>query len=1098
MNVQNVQLTEKNIKDLFSATIYQRGRRYYTGGRVHHLHFNTSTNSWLAEVEGTETYIVSTRFKKRSVFYDCNCPAARQYAGPCKHVAAVLLKIYEYQEEGRTASQSGSAKPDRSATQPSSTRKTDLAQLHKQQAVTGQLIETFTRFQQKKHEREQIGQKQPLRVEWTLKQWRPSIYQPAWLALQMKVGRDRTYVVRKIGNFIESVINQVPYTFTNRFSFDPEQDGFADNDMAVIDLLSEQMKGEKAYRTAQYTYGSPMFSDERKVIILPIFFPALLNKLKTSTLYFDNDSGDDGQVAVHENTFPLTFRLDETPSGEFQLNLSNMTGADYLEQYGYIFKKNALYALPPDQKELIGELFSTVQRSQLSALPISEDQIEPFLSHAAPSLKRIGQLTIADKVSKRIAVYPLHAELLVDRQDDQLLVQLNYHYGDVTVNPFDQNESTDREERILIRDAEKEQGIMDTLESAALKFNGKQVYAEGEEAIYDFLFVTLPQLEERAEIRLTNPVKTLLMPEQRSPFVSIDLDSDENWLDVQFKMDGIEEQDIQKIIQSIVEKKRYYRLPNGAFVSLQDQEFQSAAQILDDLKISGKELQQNQLKLPLYRGGQIESIVGEKHSSVGFGKTFRRFLNRLKNPEAIEFDVPQSLHAKLRDYQFYGYQWLKTLGYYGLGGILADEMGLGKTPQSIAYLTSEKEMNPDVQPALIVAPASLTYNWKNELQKFAPDLQAVVLSGTVQERKLLFQQGQRPDIWITSYHTLRQDISLYENQTFSTLILDEAQTIKNFNTKTAKAVRQINARNRFALSGTPIENSIDELWSIFQTILPGFFPSLAAFKKIENEKIAKMIRPFLLRRLKKDVLAELPDKIETVQSSELTKEQKEIYLAYLRKIQKETKESLESEGFQKSRIKILGGLTRLRQICCHPALFVENYHGESGKLQQLRELVSTCLENGRRMLIFSQFTSMLAIIRQELEQEGLTFFYLDGKTPAKERVDLVDQFNRGENSIFLLSLKAGNTGLNLTGADTVILYDLWWNPAVEDQAVGRAHRIGQRQVVQVVRLITQGTIEEKIHKLQQNKKDLIETVVQPGDQSLTRLSEKEIREILSI
>ncbi len=381
---------------------------------------------------------------------------------------------------------------------------------------------------------------------------------------------------------------------------------------------------------------------------------------------------------------------------------------------------------------------------------------------------------------------------------------------------------------------------------------------------------------------------------------------------------------------------------------------------------------------------------------------------------------------------------------------------------------------------LIVSPASLIYNWKNELAKFAPDLHAVVASGTVQEREDLYQQEAKPDLWITSYQTLRQDIGTYENQEFSTLILDEAQTIKNFNTKTAKSVRVVKARNRFALSGTPVENSIDELWSIFQTILPGFFSKLSDFKKMDQEKIVRMIRPFLLRRIKKDVLSELPDKIETVHTSELTKEQKELYLAYLQKIQKETKDSLENEGFQKSRMKILAGLTRLRQICCHPALFVDDYQGASGKLQQLLELISDALESGRRILIFSQFTSMLAIIRQAFTEQGVSFFYLDGQTRAKDRVEMVDQFNQGEKNVFLISLKAGNTGLNLTGADTVILYDLWWNPAVENQAVGRVHRIGQRNVVQVVRLITQGTIEEKIHDLQQNKRDLIESVVQPA------------------
>lgn len=397
-----------------------------------------------------------------------------------------------------------------------------------------------------------------------------------------------------------------------------------------------------------------------------------------------------------------------------------------------------------------------------------------------------------------------------------------------------------------------------------------------------------------------------------------------------------------------------------------------------------------------------------------------------------------------------------------------------------------------------MAPASLVYNWKNEFKKFAPSLTVEVMIGNPQERMEKLQSDMVPNVWITSYPTLRQDIDYYNQVEFGTLILDEAQAIKNHITKTAKAVREIQAKTKFALSGTPIENSIDELWSIFQAIIPDFFPNQKAFRQLEQAKVAKMIRPFLLRRVKKDVLNDLPDKIETEVYSELTKQQKELYVAYLEKIQNEAKESIQEEGFQKSRIKLLAGLTRLRQLCCHPSLFVENYKGDSGKLQQLMEIVDHAIENGRRLLIFSQFTSMLSIIRDQFTKAGLEYFYLDGQTAPKERVKMVDQFNEGNANVFLISLKAGNTGLNLTGADTVILYDLWWNPAVEEQAAGRAHRIGQKNVVQVIRLISQGTIEEKIYELQQNKRELIKTVIETGDQAVSKITEEEIREILGI
>jgi SNF2 family DNA or RNA helicase len=518
-----------------------------------------------------------------------------------------------------------------------------------------------------------------------------------------------------------------------------------------------------------------------------------------------------------------------------------------------------------------------------------------------------------------------------------------------------------------------------------------------------------------------------------------------------------------------------------------------------EFQIKPQQLQQESIKLPVHRGIQLDDIMNKENGgNAKYGRQFHRLLSRLKNPEELDCEIPKSLQAELRDYQYYGFQWLRTLRYYQLGGILADDMGLGKTLQAIAFILSLFEENQDLKPALIVAPASLVYNWKNEFQKFAPTLTAEVLIGTPQERVDKLQNQPLPNVWITSYPTLRQDCKFYNEHQFSTLILDEAQSIKNYLTKTAKAVREIQVETVIALSGTPIENSIDELWSIFQTVMPAFFPNQKRFRQLEPDKIARMIRPFLLRRVKKDVVKELPDKIETVHYSDLTKQQKKLYLAYLEKIQQETRESLEVDGFQKSQIKILAGLTRLRQLCCHPSLFLEDYHEDSGKLEQLMEIVESAVDNGRRILIFSQFTSMLSIIKEKLRKLEIEHFYLDGQTKPKDRVDMVDQFNQGIGDVFLLSLKAGNAGLNLTGADTVILYDLWWNPAVEEQAAGRAHRIGQKNVVQVIRLITQGTIEEKIYELQQSKKELIDTVLHSGDQAMTKLTEQEIREVLNI
>ncbi|TGV05609.1 DEAD/DEAH box helicase, partial [Mesorhizobium sp. M00.F.Ca.ET.186.01.1.1] len=357
---------------------------------------------------------------------------------------------------------------------------------------------------------------------------------------------------------------------------------------------------------------------------------------------------------------------------------------------------------------------------------------------------------------------------------------------------------------------------------------------------------------------------------------------------------------------------------------------------------------------------------------------------------------------------------------------------------------------------------------------FAPELVVRIVDGSRQERNTAREEAEAVDVLITSYPLLRRDCAEYAERTFHTLFLDEAQAFKNHTTQTAQAVKSIQAGQRFALTGTPIENRLEELWSIYDVVFPELFPQRKAFQDLPREVIAKRARPFLLRRLKSEVLQELPEKIETLQATALLPEQQKLYIAYLAKLQQDAVKHLNEQTFDKNRIKILAGLTRLRQLCCHPALFVEGYEGSSAKFEQLLEVLEECLGAGTRVLLFSQFTEMLAIIGRELGDHGIPFFYLDGNTPAAERIELCNRFNDGECDLFLMSLKAGGTGLNLTGADTVILYDLWWNPAVEEQAADRAHRIGQKRVVQVIRLVAQGTVEEKMYELQQKKTHMIE------------------------
>ena len=475
-----------------------------------------------------------------------------------------------------------------------------------------------------------------------------------------------------------------------------------------------------------------------------------------------------------------------------------------------------------------------------------------------------------------------------------------------------------------------------------------------------------------------------------------------------------------------------------------------------------------------------------------------------------ELKLPEGLNASLRNYQETGFKWLKTLDSYNFGGILADDMGLGKTIQLVSVILSYVENLGDMEslkPSLVICPSSLTLNWFNEIKKFAPSLKVLLINGNAQERKNKIEKINDYNVIIESYDILKRDIEIYKekNYEFKYAIADEAQYIKNNNTQNFKAIKEINAETRFALTGTPIENSLSELWSIFDFVMPGYLFSYRKFKElyetpiVKNEdqsamkKLKMLIEPFILRRIKEDVLTELPDKTITILNNEMEEEQQKIYMSYMAQVKQEIETEISVNGFEKSQIKILSLLMRLRQICCHPSLFIENYKGESSKLKQCIQIVKNAIESGHKILLFSGYTTMFEIIEQELKKENITYYKLTGQTKVGDRIKLVDEFNENPDiKVFLISLKAGGTGLNLIGADMVIHYDPWWNLSAENQATDRTYRIGQKKNVQVYKLITKNSIEEKIYELQQKKAKLIDNMLSTKETFVSKLSKDEI------
>lgn len=489
-----------------------------------------------------------------------------------------------------------------------------------------------------------------------------------------------------------------------------------------------------------------------------------------------------------------------------------------------------------------------------------------------------------------------------------------------------------------------------------------------------------------------------------------------------------------------------------------------------------------------------------------YDEEFTELINSIGNSEiSDDIKIDKDFEEKLRDYQKEGYKWLKTLEKYKFGGILTDDMGLGKTLQIIALLKSETESKTT---SIVVCPSTLVLNWKVEVEKWCDSIKVLIVRGTAEERAEKLSNYQNYDLIITSYDLLKRDIENYEDKNFKYIVADEAQYIKNSSTQNATSLKSLKGEIKFALTGTPIENSIAELWSIFDFIMPGYLYNYNKFKKKFEEPILKfedkealerlkrLISPFILRRVKKDVLTELPEKNITVMKNEMEGEQEKLYLSYLAQTKKELAKELSDSSFEKSKFKILMLLTRLRQICCHPSLFIENYNEGSGKLKQCLDLVTDAINSGHKIFIFSSYTSMFEIIEKEFKKLNIEYFKLVGDTPVSKRIEKVDEFNNNESvKVFLISLKAGGTGLNLTSADVVIHYEPWWNVSSENQATDRAYRIGQKNSVQVYKLITSNSIEEKINKMQERKEKLSKDVLSTEQTFINKMSKEEILDL---
>lgn len=924
---------------------------------------------------------------------------------------------------------------------------------------------------------------------------------------EFKLGRDRFYIVKDLIAFTEAMENGAFVEYSKSLAFHHNPDAFDEEGRKLAGLVVE-LVGSYKECYSQFQKGSfATVPSIRQLNLSRSNRDRFFNLLLGSSLEVEDQRGSSRKMKVLDQNPDLRIFVRKAGKDGIRVFLDKEMFCFAGDRRLYIGYKDSLYCCNPEFTRAAGEFLVQIMQKDVKSheIELNDKDVPLFYERI---LKELEPCCVIDCEGVNLADYQpkeLKARFEFDSPSTrELTLRPILSYGDFSFHPVED----EKVPRAVCRDVPGEYRIS-RLITKYFKYKEQDtanlVIKDDEDTMYRLLTHGIAEFEALGSVYLSERFKAVkVLP---SPNVSIGVNMAGDWLELTIDAGDMSGAELSRILSEYSQKKRYFRLRSGEFIQLEDTGLMSIAQLLEGPLVNRAELLDKKMRLPRYRAFYLDSILKESQGVTFYrDNLFKAVVRGMKSYEDGDFEVPKPLQPVLRGYQKKGFFWLRTLDAYGFGGILADDMGLGKTIQIISVLLDESYQNQQGT-SLIVCPASLVYNWECEFKQFAPELKTLLVTGNAAEREEKLADAARFDVLITSYDLLKRDILLYRGLSFRFQIIDEAQYIKNANTLSAKAVKAVNARTKFALTGTPIENRLSELWSIFDYLMPGFLFTYSRFKKEyeipvikENDEDAlrslhRMIGPFVLRRLKKDVLKDLPDKLETVVYSGFEKEQKDLYTAAAYQL----KQQLEQQdgSFSGDRMQILSQLTRLRQICCDPSLHFENYKGGSAKLDTCMDLLCNGVAGGHKILLFSQFTSMLEIIGKRLVKEGISYYTLIGATSKEERLKMVNSFQKDDTSVFLISLKAGGTGLNLTAADMVIHYDPWWNVAAQNQATDRTHRIGQEKQVAVFKLIMKNTIEENILRLQENKRHLAEQVITGDMVSLSSLTKEELLEILS-
>ena len=1068
------------------------GRKAISGGRLRLEQVGKGFERSGGQVLGQASAIGETERGRKSYFpvrlvfssdealrAECGCPECarsyRQYSGDCrcKYTAGLALLLEEYLKDHNIGDMTDAA-----------------GQYIIESTLWGKLM------------KQTKGPADPMRLEPRLIQKDKKLY------VSFKTGAGRMFVVKNLEEFCEHVKNGEEAVYGSSTVLSHKRENFTEGSLPWLEFVNRIVQEE--VRFADRMEDSWRFSGNRPSVgmLLELFgwrldqFYELMGPSGVEAE--DRDHGKKKQVLYARTGSPrIQVEIEPRYAGGKPGPAEKFDGVQvsgtmpelfYGMDTAYFIEADGLYRQSGELSDGL-ERLADVSMDGSFRFFVGRNRLAEFYHMILPRFREIAQVAEKDGELIRSFLPPRgEYQFYLDAEGGDFVCRPVVRYGNQEYSPVEAVRCIENGQDLMepFRSLAEEAGIaLEVKRRFPVEVPQKEEFSCGgdEEVMYQVAENGVAALASLGEVLCTDRFRGCHVVRRVQTAVGVSVSS--GMLDLKIDTGDIPPEELVDLLHSYRQKKKYHRLKNGTFVRMEESSVGMLEEMAAALRLTPKEMIRGNMHLPVYRALYLDRLL-EEHEDVYSKRDshFKQIVKSFKTIKDADFEEPESLSATMRQYQKNGYRWLRTLESWNFGGILADDMGLGKTLQMIAVLLAAK-LEGKTGTSLIVTPASLVFNWGEEFKKFAPELKVTLAAGTQAERQKRLEESVHSDVLITSYDLLKRDAALYEGREFLYQVLDEAQYIKNHTTAAAKAVKVIKSRFRFALTGTPIENRLSELWSIFDYLMPGFLYGYDTFRRefeipvVKNndqeamERLQRMVGPFILRRLKQDVLRDLPEKTEEVRYVQMTGKQRKLYdgqAIHLRSLLDHQSE----EEFNNSRFQVLTELTRLRQICCDPALCFEDYGDETAKTDACMELVQSAVDGGHRLLVFSQFTSMLDILSSRLDGEHVEHFMITGATPKEKRLQLVNAFNGGAVPVFLISLKAGGVGLNLTGADMVVHYDPWWNLAAQNQATDRAHRIGQQKNVTVYKLITKDSIEEKVLELQETKRELADRISGQG------------------